>query len=100
MMKKVSAVMATLLLATSLTVTSFGGAEARGGRGAAAIIGGAALGILAIEALKSDREYVREGCYRGPRECRWVRGGCYYDDYGDRVCRGGHRECYRPVYCD
>ncbi len=100
MMKTVSAVMATLLLATTLTVASIGTADARKGRKAAAIIGGAALGILALEAMKADREYVDEGCQRGPRKCRWIRGGCHYDEYGDRVCRRGHRECYRPVYCD
>ena len=64
MMKTVSAVMATLLLATTLTVASIGTADARKGRKAAAIIGGAALGILALEAMKADREYVDEGCQR------------------------------------
>ena len=99
-MKKIMAVAATVLLAISLTVTSIGSAEARHGRKAGLAVGGVALGILALDAMARDREYVREGCYRGPRECRWVRGGCWYDDDGARVCSRGHRECHRPVYCD
>ena len=99
MIKKVSTVTMTLLLAASFTATSFGNADAGGGRTAAAIIGGAALGVLAVEAMR-DREPVREGCYRGPRECRWVPGRCYWNEFDERVCRPGFRECYRPVVCD
>ncbi|MEJ2118633.1 MAG: hypothetical protein P8Y36_12385 [Alphaproteobacteria bacterium] len=103
MIKKMSAVAATALLACSLSLTGIGNALAGGhhhhhrhhGRGAA-IVGGIALGILAAEAAKADRE----DCYRGPRECRWVRKRCWYDDYGDRVCRRGHRVCHRPLICD
>lgn len=100
MRRKITASLAALLMAIPLTAGSFSTAEARGGRAAAAFVGGAALGLLAAEAWRRDRVYVREGCYRGPAECRWVRGRCFYDDYGDRICRPGHRECYRPVYCD
>jgi hypothetical protein len=111
MIKKVSAVSAAALIAFSFTISSFGSAMAEphhyrgyghhghhGGHGAA-IAGGVALGILGAAAIaESARE--REGCYRGPRECTWVEGGCWRDDDGNRVCRPGHRECSRPVVCD
>ena len=90
----------SFLLAITLTMTSFHTAEARRGRGAA-IVGGVALGMLALGAMDAyGRPYYRSGCYRGPRECRWVGGECYWNRYGDRVCGGGYRECWRPTYCD
>jgi hypothetical protein len=103
MLKKATTLLFTLALAMALTVTSFDSAEARRGRGAA-IAGGVALGILALgAAASSGRSHAYDrggGCYRGPRECRWTGGECFYDRWGDRVCRGGYRECYRPTYCD
>lgn len=105
MIKKVSAISATVLLAVSMTVGSMGSVIAgphhhhrhHGGHGGAAFVGGLALGILATEAARSER---RDGCYRGPKECHWVPGSCWRDDDGARVCRPGHRECSRRVYCD
>lgn len=104
MMKTLTSLTASLLLAMSLTVTSYDQAEARRGRNAA-IIGGIALGALALGAAGAyGRPYHAYGggggCYRGPRECYWVDGGCRYNRYGDYVCRRGHRECARPTYCD
>lgn len=92
MLKKISTVALTAALAFSMSVASFSAAQARrhhGGAVAGALVGGLALGVLASEAAR-DRD-----CYR---ECRWVRGSCWRDDYGDRVCRPGRRECYRV--CD
>lgn len=100
MMKTLTSLTASLALAMSLTVASFDSAQARHGR-RAAIIGGIALGALALGAAGAyGRPYYRSGCYRGPRECYWVEGGCRYNRYGDYVCRRGHRECSRPTYCD
>jgi hypothetical protein len=99
MFKKVSAVAATAILAISLTVSAAGTAMAgphhhghhgHGGRGAA-LVGGIALGILATEAIRSGSRECR-------RECAWVPGECWENDYGRQVCRKGHRECTR--YCD
>jgi hypothetical protein len=100
MLKKATTLLSTLALALALTVTSFQSAEARRGRNAA-IAGGVALGVLALgAAAASSRAYERGSCYRGPRECRWVGGDCYYNRYGDRICSRGYRECYRPTFCD
>jgi len=96
MLKKISTIAATAVLALSMSVTSFGTAQAwhhhhggGGGAVAGALVGGLALGVLASEASR-ERECVRE--------CRWVRGGCWRDEDGYKVCRPGHRECYRS--CD
>ncbi len=99
MPKRATSIIMSLLLAITLTMASFHAAEARRGRNAA-IAGGLALGVLALGAAGAYGHPYRSHCYRGPRECRWVGGGCYMDGYGDRVCGGGHRECWRPTYCD
>lgn len=100
MLKKVSTVMVTLLLAASVTVTAFSPtpAEARHGRKAAAIVGGTILGLLALDALTEEQR--ARGCYHGRRHCHWVRRQCYRDEWGDRVCEPGHEECRRRVICD
>lgn len=101
MLKKAFAVMATLLLAASLNVGTFTAAQAghhHHGRNGAAIVGGAVLGILALEALSSEQR--ARGCYEGPRRCHWVPRRCRENDWGERVCRGGHEECSRRVVCD
>jgi hypothetical protein len=100
MLKGTASVVMSLVLATALLTTSFESAQARRGRGAA-IVGGVALGLLALGAADAyGHRYHRSGCYRGPRECRWVGGECYWNRYGERVCSGGYRECWRPTYCD
>jgi hypothetical protein len=102
MFRKAATLISTLALALSITAASFDAADARHRR-RGAIIGGLALGALALGAAGAygePRHYRRGGCYRGPRECHWVGGGCFYDDFGDYVCMRGHRECTRPVYCD
>jgi hypothetical protein len=95
MLKKISTIAATAVLALSMSVTSFGTAQAHGwghghgGAVAGALVGGLALGVLASEAGRS-RECVRE--------CRWVPRGCWRDEDGYKVCRPGREVCRR--YCD
>ena len=104
MLKKLVAVTASIVLAASITVVSFDTAEARRHRHRGVYVGGAALGLFALGALGAQSGYAygydREGCYRGPRECRWVRGECYRDRYGNFECEESYRECYRPLDCD
>jgi hypothetical protein len=105
MFKKLSTIAASLVLAASVTVTGFVAAEAgdhhhRHHRNNGAIIGGAALGLFALGAMSARSSDDGERCYRGPRKCRWVRGACYRDRFGDYECEEGHEECYRPRYCD
>lgn len=102
MLKKATSVVMSLALAATMITTSVDTAEARRGRGAA-IAGGVALGVLALGAAGAygrDRHYYRSGCYRGPRECRYVGRECWWNRYGERVCERGRRECWRPTYCD
>ena len=73
----------------------------RGGRVAAGVAAGLiTLGILGAYANSRGRHHYNVECYRGPRRCRWVRGGCWHDRYGDYVCRRSYRKCWRPRYCD
>jgi len=100
MFKKVSTLIASLALAASVTAVSLDSAEARS-RHRGAVVGGVALGVLALGALSARGDsYARGGCYRGPSECRWVGGGCFYNRFGDYVCGRGRRECSRQTYCD
>lgn len=103
MLKKITSIALSIALAVTLVTASVQDAEARRGRNAA-VVGGVALGLFALGAAAAaqDRSYDRSGggCYRGPKECRWVRGECYWNRWGDRVCERGHRECWRPTYCD
>ena len=98
MIKKLSAIVAGLALAASITLTG-SNAEA-GHRHRGALIGGAALGLFALGAMSGRSYDDREGCYRGPRECRWVRGACYRDRFGEHECEEGYQECSRPLYCN
>ena len=98
--KTVSMVMAVVsMVGLSLTAAAPAYADGRGvGVGiAAGIIG---LGVLGAVANAREREYHREGCYRGPEECSWRDRRCFVNSYGDTVCRGGVYRCYRPTLCD
>jgi hypothetical protein len=102
MLKKAMGIVMSLALALTITAATADNAEARRGRNAA-IIGGIALGALALGAAGAyghDRHYHRSRCYRGPKECRWVGGDCYWNRWGEEVCHGGRRKCWRPTYCD
>ncbi len=98
MLSKIPAILTALVLTASLVVAGMDSAEAKRGR-KGAFAAGVALGILGMGAATTDA-YAREGCYRGPRRCRWVRGECYRDRYGDVQCEPSYKKCYRPVYCD
>ena len=99
MLKKLSTVAASLALAASITVSGFDTAEA-GRRHRGAMIGGAALGLFMLGTMNAQSSDDRQRCYRGPRQCRWMRGACYRDRFGDFECEDGHEECYRPLHCD
>jgi hypothetical protein len=100
MFKKAMTVVTSLALAVTITAASTDHAEARRGR-TAAVVGGFALGALVLGAAGAyGQSYRRSGCYRGPAECRWVGGECYWNRWGEEVCRRGHRECFHPTYCD
>ena len=89
-----------LAMAVAVSSAATQPAEARGGR-TAAFVGGTlfGLGVLGAYAHARDRAYYG-GCYKGPPRCEWVPGPCYYNKWGDYVCRRGYERCYRPTYCD
>lgn len=102
MFRKLAHPLMALTLATvAVGAGSVQPAEAgRGGR-AAAFVGGTIIGLGIAGAIASgrDRAYYG-GCYKGRPRCEWVDGPCYYNKYGDYVCRRGYERCYRPTYCD
>lgn len=97
MIRKASALAAVLLVAFSTLAAGAGDAEARRGR-KGALATGVFLGILGAGALAAGAS--EERCYRGELRCRWVRGRCWRDEYGDLECERGYEKCYRPVHCD
>ncbi|MEZ5853446.1 MAG: hypothetical protein R3D67_01380 [Hyphomicrobiaceae bacterium] len=92
-----AAIAATLLAASTFTVTTT--AEARGGRTAAGVIAGTIIGLGVLGAYANARDYDRGRCYEGRRVCRVVGERCFYNRYGEQVCRDKVR-CHRPTYCD
>ncbi len=59
------------------------------------------LGILgaAAAANAGPRYYRGGGCYPGPRECYRTQGSCFYNRFGEYVCRGGQMVCNRRMIC-
>jgi hypothetical protein len=74
----------------------------RGGRVAAGVAVGTLLGLGIAGAYAGPRYYYGPGpeCYRGPRQCDWVGRSCWYNRFGEYVCRGGEYRCWRPTICD
>lgn len=105
MFRKLAHPFMALTLAFAVAAAAAQPAEAgRGGR-AAAFIGGTLLGLGIAGAIAHGRGHAYYddyggGCYKGRLRCKWVEGPCYYNRYGDYVCRRGHKRCWRPTYCD
>jgi hypothetical protein len=74
-------------------------AEARRGGVAAGVAVGTLLG-LGIAGAYAGPRYYEPACYPGPRQCERVGQRCWYNSYGDYVCRGGELRCWRPRICD
>ncbi|MGQ0673778.1 MAG: hypothetical protein ACT4N2_13005 [Hyphomicrobium sp.] len=93
------------VMATTL-VSSIEPAEARRGRGIALGVAAGIIGLGVAAAIANDRRgpryYYRShgGCYPGPEQCGWSNRRCFYNNWGDYVCRGGRYTCWRPTYCD
>jgi hypothetical protein len=101
MLKKIVHAVAALALVIGIAASTSQPAEAhRRGVGAGLAIG--AIVGLGIAGAYAGPRYYDEGpsCYRGPRQCEQVGRRCWYNSYGERVCRGGEYRCWRPTYCD
>ncbi len=89
-----------LALVAGASIATSNEAEARrgyrvGGAVAGAVIG---LGILGAYAHSRERGYSRS-CYPGRQRCDVVGQRCWYNRYGEYVCKDDVR-CYRPQVCD
>ncbi len=99
MFKKVIYSLMALTMAVGVMVSTSAPAEARrGGVVAGAVVGGLLAGALIAGASRPS--YAGERCYKGPRQCDWAGRHCFYNRFGDYVCRGGEYRCWRPTICD
>jgi hypothetical protein len=100
MIRKLVHVLLALSLAIGIGAATAQPADARGGR-TAAFVGGTILGLGIMGAYAHARDHAYYGgCYKGPLRCERVGRRCFYNRYGDYVCRGGREHCYRETYCD
>jgi hypothetical protein len=103
MLKKIMHGATALALVVGIAAASAQPAEAhRRGVGAGLAIG-TILGLGIAGAYAGPRYYYDDygpACYRGPRQCDYVGRSCWYNSYGERVCRGGEYRCWRPTVCD
>lgn len=103
MQKRIMQSAAALVLGLGIVAAAIQPAEAhrRGGGVAAGVAVGTILGLGIAGAYAGPRYYeYGPGCYRGPRQCDYVGRSCWYNSYGERVCRGGDYRCWRPTICD
>ena len=108
MLKKIMGSLMAITMAIGVMTTQPAPAEAghRNGRVAAGIAG-AIIGLGVLGAVANAREhrsgyYYRSGgeCYPGPERCGYSNRRCFYNDWGDYVCRGGQYRCWREPICD
>jgi hypothetical protein len=104
MKKKIMQSAAALALVAGIFAATAQDAEARRGRGiGAGIFIGTLFGLGIAGAYGAPRYYDDDdgpSCYRGPRQCDYVGRSCWYNRYGERVCREGQYRCWRPTVCD
>lgn len=104
MLKKLIFSLLALTMAAGIVTSGSQPAEARrGGVVAGAIIGGVVAGALiagASRSYASPAYAYGPGCYYGARRCEWADRHCFYNRFGDYVCRGGEYRCWRPRVCD
>ena len=107
MVSRITQFFLVLLIATGIGMSACDPANAGdGGRVAAGVAIGTLLGLGIAGAYDGpryyagDRYYYGDGCYAGPRQCDWIGRSCWYNRWGEYVCRGGDWRCWRPRICD
>lgn len=90
----------TLWVAAVAALSQPAEAHRRGGGIAAGVAVGTLLGLGIAGAYAGPRYDEGPACYRGPRQCDYVGRSCWYNRYGEYVCRGGEYRCWRPMVCD
>lgn len=107
MIKKILGTLIALTLAIGvMTAQPSPAAAGHGGRVfagvAAGIIGLGVLGALSAHAHERRGYYYSSGgeCYPGPERCGYASRRCFYNDWGDYVCRRGEYRCWRETICE
>ena len=108
MLKKILGSLMAMTLAVGMITAQPSTAEAghRGGRVAAGvaagIIGLGVLGAIAHADEHRNRGYYRSSgeCYPGPERCGYSNRRCFYNSWGDYVCRRGEYRCWRETICE
>jgi hypothetical protein len=104
MMKKIMQGATALALAAGIFAATAQDADAygrgRGGGVAAGVAIGTILGLGIAGAYAGPRYYDGPACYAGPRHCDYVGRSCWFNRYGERICRGGEYRCWRERVCD
>lgn len=86
-------------LAAIMTFATVDSASARRGHWVAPFVAGAAIATI-LGSRAYAQPYYYGGCYKGPVQCRFVGGGCWANQWGERVCRRGQEQCWRPTICE
>ena len=94
----------TIVLGLGAAMVQPAEAQRRGGV-AAGLAVGTLLGLGIAGAHAGPRyyggpAYYGAECYPGPRRCAWMERSCWYNRYGEYICRGGEMRCWRPAICD
>lgn len=107
MLRKLMHSAMALTLVAGASIATAEQAEARRGH-AAGIVAGTiiGLGVLGAYAAAREREHYRgygpsyyRSCYPGRQRCDVVGQRCFYNRFGEYVCKDDVR-CYRPTHCD
>ncbi len=109
-MRKSLSVLASLFLVFGLATATMSRPAHAGRDGfGVGLAAGALLGLGIAGAYAGPRYYggpayyagPGPGCYPGPRQCGWTGRSCWYNRFGEQVCRGGGEwRCWRPTICD
>ncbi|MFM9942174.1 MAG: hypothetical protein ACKVP7_22040 [Hyphomicrobiaceae bacterium] len=102
MLNKLKLTGLALVFAAGASLVTAPEAEARRGGRTAGIVAGTIIGLGVLGAYAHARErnhgYYRS-CYPGRQRCDVVGQRCWYNRYGEYVCKDDVR-CYRPTHCD
>ncbi len=100
MLKKLIHTSLALTVIAGTSLVNISSAEAHRGRRTAGVVAGTiiGLGVLGAYAAGRDNSY-RSSCYPGRQRCEVLGQRCFYNRYGENVCKDDVR-CYRPTICD
>lgn len=100
MLTKLTQSAMALAFVGATAITAAPQAQAHGGNRTAGVVAGTiiGLGVLGAYAASRDRGYYRS-CYPGRQRCEVVGQRCFYNRWGEYICKDNVR-CWRPEVCD